>query len=355
MMNGLVCLALLFVQPAAGPALPKAKTVTLTADKTKLSAVLADLAKQAGVAVEDRRGGADDAVTLDLKSVTFWQAVDAVAEAAHAHVQVAPRDGSITLVQRKDKEKSQPVSRDGLFRAAIKRITAIHDFDTGSTTYAAAVEVAWEARLQPLFLETQPRGLKVLDAQGKELPVRQEGSSLAPVDGRASFLLDLPLPERDRTAGKFGAIRGTLSVIAPSRMLQLKFDTLDQLEKQAKKGPAPSVAEDGMTCKVTKVDLATDHWSVRVDLDYPPGGPSFESYQSWVVNNEMTLENKDGTKRMASNSYVLESSTSRRAVLTYHFTDKNRGKADDWKLLYRTPAALVEIPFTFSFNDVPLP
>jgi hypothetical protein len=142
-----------------------------------------------------------------------------------------------------------------------------------------------------------------------------------------------------------------LRVIAPSRMLHLSFDPLDQLEKKA----PVAVTQDGMTCKMTKVVLNNDRWSVQVALDYPPGGPTFESFQSWVVNNEMTLESKDGTKHLASNSYVLESSTSRRAVLTYHFTDKNRGKPEDWKVTYRTPASIVEIPLNFTFKDIRLP
>jgi hypothetical protein len=346
----LLCLALL----AAPPDLPKPKSVTLHADKTKLSAVLTDLSKQLGVAVEDKRGEADGPVTIDLKDAPYWQAVDTVADAAHARIVVSPRDGRVTLVKSKDAEPGT-VSRDGLFRAAVKRVTAAHDFDTGDSVYTAAVEIAWEPGLLPLYLETSPRSFQMADEKGNPLPVRQEGSSLAPVDGRTAFVLDLPLPPLDRSAKKIGRLEGKLTAIAPTRMLQLKFDALDQLEDQVQKGGKPAVTEDGMKCTITKVVLAADHWSVQVALEYPPGGPTFESYQSWVVNNEMTLENKDGKTRLASSSYVLDSSSSRRAVLTYHFTAKERGKAEDWKLLYRTPASLVEIPFTFSFKDVRLP
>jgi hypothetical protein len=351
MTQAFVCLALLFAQPATPPALPKAKSFSLSADQTKLSAVLADLSKKAGVVVEDKRGEADDPITLNLKDVTLWGAVDAVAAAAHARVTINPRDGRVSLVKAMDKDEGTTVSHDGLFRAAVKRVTAVRDFDTGGSIYTASVEIAWEPLLLPLFLETSPRGFKVKDEAGKDLPVREEGSSLAPVDGRTTFLLELPLPAFDRDAKKIGEIRGSLSVIAPSRMLQLSFDPLDQLEKKA----PVAVTQDGMTCKVTKVVLKDDRWSVQVALDYPPGGPTFESFQSWVVNNEMTLESTDGAKRLASNSYVLESSSSRRAVLTYHFTDKNRGKPQDWKVLYRTPASIVEIPLRFDFKDVRLP
>jgi hypothetical protein len=333
---------------------PKAKTFTLSADQMKLSAVLADLSKKSGVVVEDKRGEADDPITVNVKAATFWAAVDAVAAAAHARVTINPRDGRVSLIKRTDKDEGTIVSRDGLFRAAVKRVTAVHDFDTGSSVYTASVEIAWEPWLLPLFLETSPRDFKVSDEKSNPVTVRQEGSSIAPVDGRAAFLLDLPLPTFDRDAKKIGQIEGKLSVIAPSRMLQLSFDPLDQLEKQLKKAPV-AVTQDAMTCKVTKVVLNDDRWSVQVALDYPPGGPTFESFQSWVVNNEMSLESTDGGKRLASNSYVLESSSSSRALLTYHFTDKNRGKPQDWKVLYRTPASIVEIPLRFAFKDVRLP
>jgi hypothetical protein len=351
MTKGLVCLALLLAQPAEQPALPKPKTFNLSADQTKLSAVLAELSRKSGVTVEDKRGEADEPITLTAKDTTLWSAIDAVAAAAHAGVTINPRDGRVNLVKRMDKDEGTAVSHDGLFRAVVKRVTAVHDFDTGDSVYTASVEIAWEPWLLPLFLETSPRALKVKDESGKDLPVRQEGSSLAAVDGRTAFLLELPLPTFGRDAKKIGQVQGSLSVIAPSRMLHLSFDSLDQLEKKA----PVAVTQDGMTCKITKVVLNNDRWSVQVALDYPPGGPTFESFQSWVVNNEMTLQSKDGSKRLSSNSYVLESSSSRKAVLTYHFTDKGRGRPEEWKVTYRTPASIVEIPFTFAFKDVRLP
>ncbi len=83
-----------------------------------------------------------------------------------------------------------------------------------------------------------------------------------------------------------------------------------------------------------------------------------DSNQSWVVNNEMVLESTDGKKRFASSQYVVETATPRQAVLSYHFRDKGeliRGKASDWKLRYRTPANLIDIPIKFAFKDIPLP
>jgi len=77
-----------------------------------------------------------------------------------------------------------------------------------------------------------------------------------------------------------------------------------------------------------------------------------------VVNNEMALESVDGNRRLASSGYVIERASSRRAVISYHFLDKGkarRGRPEGWRLTYRTPALLVEVPIRFTFKDVPLP
>ena len=54
-----------------------AKTFTLQTKEMDLGKVLAELAKQTGNRVEDRRRMKEDAkIKVDLKNVTFWQALD---------------------------------------------------------------------------------------------------------------------------------------------------------------------------------------------------------------------------------------------------------------------------------------
>jgi hypothetical protein len=77
-----------------------------------------------------------------------------------------------------------------------------------------------------------------------------------------------------------------------------------------------------------------------------------------VVAVSLTLESSDGKKRLPSTSYALESANARGAILYYHFLDNprlKRGKASSWRVRYRTPANLVEMPVKFVFKDIPLP
>ena len=68
-------------------------------------------------------------------------------------------------------------------------------------------------------------------------------------------------------------------------------------------------------------------------------------------------ETKDGVDSFPSSSYLLQESTPRHAVLTYHFSDKEKMKRGlaAWKIAYRTAALVVKVPIWFSFKDVPLP
>jgi hypothetical protein len=175
---------------------------------------------------------------------------------------------------------------------------------------------------------------------------------MAPVDSWTSLVSEVALPALPRTARAIGLLEGTLSVIGPSKMLKFTFDTLDRLDETGRQ------QQEGVTCRISKLVLARDRWTVQVTLDYPPGNKQLESFQSWVVNNEMVLESPDGKKRLTTRDYVLESASPQKAVLSYHFRDKDkqaRGRPQDWRLTYRTPAAIVEWPVRFSFKDVPLP
>jgi hypothetical protein len=335
----------------------------LKTDNITLTKALAALTKQTGIRVENDRGAADIPIALDLSGATFWQALDAIAASAKGRVTLYPSTGRIVLEKRGPNYRPAPVCYDGRFRLSVKRVTAvrdpeINDNDPGRGLTSIAVEVAWDPELQPLYLETRPRAVRVVDDLGRVYIVPDEGSSLAPVDGRIAQAVDLHLPPLPRSATRIRSLQGELSAVGPNKMLAFRFDTLDRLAGADANAPERRQTLEGVTCRVVKVTIDRGRWTVKVALDYPPDMNQLDSNQSWVVNNEMTLESPDGAMRVPSSTYVLESATPRQAVLSYHFRDKGgapRGKPGDWKLSYRTPERLIELPIKFSFKDIPLP
>jgi hypothetical protein len=344
------CLACVAAPPAETAS--RLPPVTVAAERDPLSKVLARVQEQTGIRIEDRAG--DPPVTVRLDKLPFWQALDRIAEAAGASVTVLPREGRIQLIPRKKDAPPPQLSYSGPFRLALKRLGTSLDLDTGTHTCTGQIEVAWEPPLLPLFLETRLQGLEVRDAREQVLPFPSGGKSQASVDGRIGLTIEDPLPVLPRTEKTLGRIQGHLTAVVPTKMLTLRFGDLDGL----KNTPAV-VQQDGVECRVGKVKITSDRWSVPVTINYPPGGTRLDSSEFWWVNNSLTLVSADGKRWTCSPSQTyLEVNAGSRAVINYHFPLKEcPGKAEPgaWKITYTTPAALVQVHIPFAFKDVPLP
>jgi len=344
------------------------KLVTIQAEKIKLHDALRQLAKQTGIEVEDRRKPEnvnDPEIKLDLKKVTFWQALDQIARETDLRVNLYQRGGVIALTEGPN--TNLPISYDGLFRTVVRRVTAIHDLETDQHFCLITLEIAWEPRFHPLFLESKPLNLDVRDDNQEAIRPEEDSGGKIPVQGKVATTVEVRLPAPVRRSVSLGKLKGSLLLTGPTKMIDFEFDTLAK-EKAAKD---PKLTKDGVTVKLRKLDLAADHWTIEVGLEYPEDGPKFESFQSWVVNNKCLLKAGDGDELFESNGgYSIDSLGSSKAVLSYHFVDGTlrktvdgkpvtrrfvRGKPENWKLVYRTPGPMAEVPVTFDFKDVPLP
>lgn len=345
------------------PDMPEHKIVTLQAGKIPFSRALAELTKQTGIRVEDVRSVPDEAIHVDWKQTTFWQALDALAAAGKARVKLYPTSGRIVLDKRGPDYHLPPISYDGRFRLRVKKVTTSRDLErSGADGRGGAtnlvVEVAWDPELMPLYLETRPHSLRLVDDSNNVRNIANEGSSLAPVDGLIALDLDLRLPALPRQVKAIRSLEGKLSMIGPSKMLTFTFETLDRLAQTKANDPERHLTQDGVACRILDVKLLRNRWTVRIALDYPVGLKQLDTNQSWVVNNDMILESPDGKKRLPSTSYAVESVSSRGAILSYHFLHKDGqapDKASNWRIRYRTPANLIELPIKFAFKDIPLP
>jgi hypothetical protein len=341
-------------QPNKGP---NPGLATIQNNKLTVSDALNQLSKQTNIQVEDRRRKKDQGtIKLQLNNATFWQALDAIAREANASISLYEPDGIPSLVD--GPFSTFPISYHGIFRIALKRLVSSLDFEMSARRLMATIEVAWEPPYRPFLLETRPRKLIVTNEKNQTVAVKEEGGGQAPVEGKLATTFELPLPFVPRPETRLNLIQGEIAIVGASRMLTFSFGSLEELQKDPGKR-AQTI--DGVTVKVKKLQLADDLWTAEMALEYPPNGPKFESFQSWLVNNEIYLKKPNANVRFPNNGgYALESSSSNRAVLSYHFKDDKtkgikRGRPADWQLFYMTPGVISETVVPFSFNDVPLP
>ena len=332
------------------------KLVTIE-DELTVSKALEELEKQTGIKVEDRREGTDSKIKLKLNKVTFWQALDAIAREADGRVDYY-RGGVIALGPRPDGYTNPPVSYDGIFRTTIREIIARRLLDTENSVYMATVEVAWEPRFRPFRLDFNPADLIVEDDKKVKVELPEAEKEPLAVTSKVFVRFQVPLGALQRSSQKLGLLKGNLKFIGPTRMDSFVFDkTLAEMKKDGLR----EMSQEGVTVKVANLELEKSHWTLVMGLEYPADGPQFESFESWLIFNELALKSKDGEKTFPNNGgYVIQGTAGNRATVEYHFVDstKNnlvRGDPGDWKPVYKVPGLIVEVPTTFEFKDVPLP
>jgi hypothetical protein len=371
---GLLLLVVVIEEPVRGDSkskkakntLPKElepKLFTLQGKDIPLSRVLAELNKQTGNTVVDHRQGKEkDKLQLDLKNVTFWQALEAIAKASDARVSVSERDARVALVD--GPYLALPVCNSGLFRLTVKEVEAKYMLDNDTRQCVLHLEVAWEPRFQPLLMETQPKDMVLRDDKGHDLEIQEpEEKGLGAVGQRAAVNLGIILPAPPRSAGSLSLFKGKLGAVGPTKMLTFTFDKLSKIDK---KEDARKETQDGVNVYLRELRAEEEGdeqiWTAGLLLEYPADGPKFESFQAWLVNNEIALEKEqDGVQqRVPYINYETGDQTETKAIIRYRFgddPDKNvkLGKFSDWKLVYRTPGRITEVPIPFEFKDIPLP
>jgi hypothetical protein len=349
-------------------ALPKElqpKLFTLQAKDMPMDKVLAELAKQTGNPVEDRRQSKEGTkIKIDLKQVTFWQALEAIAKGADARVSIYQPDNKVALVD--GPYLALPVSFSGLFRVSLKRIDTSFNLETETRQSLIFLDVAWEPRFKPLLMENRPDALELQDDKGHSVEVGESGTGKAAVGKKIAAEIVVRVGAPHRSAGHLGLFKGKLSAIGPVQLVTVSFDKLAKIT-DAKK--ARKVTKDGVTVHLRELNSDGDEdeqsWTAGIVVEYSGDSPKLESFQTSLINNDVYLEKeKDGiVQRFPPNGGYETSGDDEgetKSMIRYHFNEEpNRklvlGNISEWKLVYKVPGKLVDVPIPFEFKDVPLP
>ncbi len=333
-------------------------TITLQNKSVPLSEALKELAKQTGITVMDKRRDrdADPRLDLDFNKTTFWEAVDDIATKADLRVYLYDRSGQVALMD--GPHQDLPVSHSGVFRIAVKRLTAVRDLDSEAHYWILNLEIAWEPRFQPLFLDTPMDDLVVQDAKGVTLKNLPTGSGRTPVARPLVTEAQVRVEAPERPTDKIGLLKGGFTVVGPSKMLTFTFDNLAPIDRR-KPEQTLKQTKEGVTVNLRELKVEPELWTFGFLLEYPADGPEFESFESWLVNNKIFLVKKNGKEQFAENGgYEIDEQAGHKATLNYRFIEDNTltlGKPADWKLIYRTPGTIIKMPVKFEFKDLPVP
>jgi hypothetical protein len=333
------------------------RAVTFSKPTLPLPQALAELTAGTGNAVGDRRRDkADPPVALPTGPTTFWPALDAISRASGIGHSPYVSDGGVTLTDMP--YRALPTAYAGLFRVAVRRVAVSRDEETGSRHCQLALDVAWEPRFRPFYVDLKQTTLAFApDRNQKALKDVVPGRGPVPVTGRTAIELEVLGAAPDRSCPKLDAMDGTIWAVGPSKMLAFRFDKL------ALGKPNLLATQEGVTVRIVSIIRTGAALLVRVQVENPKGGPRFDTYQetAWVENNRIVLATGAGAKKrsLSPTGTGDERVTAQRADITYEFTDSGGQRLpaslEGWALHYETPGRIVELTAPFTLKDLPLP
>ena len=345
--------------PPSGPKIT-ATEITFPRAEMALQEAVATL-NGSGNRVADFRGRQGQEVTnpklrLSIAPQRFWAAVDEVAR--QAGLRVVPfveRDGRpvVGLLARAEGEPASSLAPwyEGPFRMELQRITATRSWGVGEPSRLhVSVQVAWEPRYRPLWLNLPADGVQLATADGAGQPVPQlQPQSFRAADEAAVVLtVPLPLPPRSQEA-LTGLVLRTV-VLLPPRQTSFALPVLAEGQQ---------VEADGVTCTLTRIveDRRQRRAWISLRLKYPEQALDLESHQAWVMQaNTLVLTPKSGGQPLRFTTAQAEIDIRERAGIELrHRLDTLPEPLSAYTLRYEAPSPPVKYPLEMRLKNVPLP
>lgn len=326
---------------AADPIAPR--YVSLEAGTHPLGEIIASLRKQTTFEIDASRVDAAKQITI-LKMVEqpFWNAFEHIATQADCRVTLSSNGKTLSLLP--GKAATRP-SVDGAFRVVAKSINARRNLETGETNYDLTLEINWEPRFPVFRIDSEPILNIAIDDRGQTLQ-RQPVKAKSPLRDSCCFTSTVRINAPAREARKIEKLDGTFTVTASPKMLTFEFDDLTAKLPQVKTLGEVRVSLD-------RLDFVNGHMDAAFELRYPDG-PVFESFESWLDDNKLELVSPDRTRTFTPQTASLDRQRER-IIANYRFKVVELGDRKGWRLLYQTPAPVIEFPVKFSLKDITLP
>jgi hypothetical protein len=321
--------------------------ITLDDRPRKLVDIAAELARQSNIPIDVSRVAPEKTLRLRLDGVPFWEAVDRLARAGDQRISIAPQGNRVTFEQ--GSYSAVPTSVSGPFCFVAKTVLGRLDLETGVSKHEIQIDMAWEPTFKAYYTELDPQSLRAIGSDGKPLTMVNEGATRTPVTD-ASSQLSIKLRGVARSENKIAQLDGMVKFLGTSQMLQFSFDL----------GAEPTPLQRAeVTAKLTSIQKNVRIWTAVVELQYPRDMPEFESFQSFLLDNEAWLLRADGTK-FPIKHFELGFENQGKIPISYFIAESEKdgltlSDRSKWKLVVRVPGRIVEQRVPFHLKDIALP
>ncbi len=342
------------LEQRAAQAATQASRVTLEGDYT-LSQILAELEKQTGNRVQDFRERfgqqpIEQELSVALDALEFWPALDQVLDQAGMTTYTyggEPRTLAIVSAAEMPARSGAAAYR-GIFRLEATEIQAQRNLrNPGDGSLRIRIEVMWEPRVLPILIRQAYRDLELTANDGSRIaPASQEGVSEVPVQSTVAGVdLILPLQLPARSAESIASLKGQLLAVVPGREETFEFTDLAQARNVSQQ-------KGGLEVTLDRVRQNGAVYEFRMRLRLLGDEATFQSHLDWASGNVIYLEGPGG-KRVDNPNF--ERYLEREREVGYAYLFPLDGDLADYRLVYRSPAAILNVPVDYELKGIRLP
>ena len=302
-------------------------------------------------------------VDLNVENGTFWEALNSISQAGEIKISpyaanagqlrleptqaamqqaVNPTENQIAVAS-----KQPPQCVSGIFGISVTQVNAARNLVNPNLNYCnISTIVRWEPRITPISIQLPAASIKAVDGQNKPIALTNREAvfygTVQPEISEIEFFI--PVELLDRSIEKIKSLTGTGEAIIAGRTETFRFKKLGRLKDGHQQTRA------GATVTYEGIEKNEELFGLSIKLGFDAQQNALESYHSWVYENKIHLENKEGDQ-IVPIAYDGIGQTNNEITVRYYFdTDPSA-----MTLVYQTPASIVKVPVKVELTDIPLP
>jgi len=291
-------------------------------------------------------------LTVDFDGTEFWRAMDQIARSQELGYQPSDQQRVLRLVSRPDtSDAAADVGYFGAFRV-VARCGRLRDVagQPDRKVLPVTFEIRAEPRLHVLTLKYAESDFVAITPEGTRLTAfSPEARSELPVgSGHRQILFVAPGKPQPRHVSLQGRFRAETA--AGSEVFGFAHAAKALPATQQRGGVR--VTLDEMQWHSTSATQR--RLRVRITVVYDRGGSAFQSHRTWMLHNDVWLEDADGTRIPCQPGFETQLQADGVVGVVYQF-EGLRGREADYRFVYSAPTLLVEVPVTCTFRDLVVP
>ncbi|MEM7454914.1 MAG: hypothetical protein AAF456_11245 [Planctomycetota bacterium] len=343
------------LEKQAAEAVTRATTVTVAGTVT-LDEVFEQLRRQTNNDVDVVEQAPIDfleqQIVVNYEDTPFWTAVSDVMQKAGLAVDVySGNEGELRLAPiggfNPETAVDIPADQSGVFDVRVMKIDSSRNLLRPELNYSnIALVIRWEPRIQPISIDLPLSSIVAIDEFDQPMVVTNANQVLSGIVQPAIPELNFSVPMElvDRQVEVIKSLSAEINAVLPGRIETFRFEDIGTIDRGTSKTKA------GATVTFGGVRKNEDLWSVTIEIGFDTREEGMDSYQGWVLDNEVYMIDDEGTRH---NRIGLEnfSRGEGKVGVRYLFLDD----PSEWTLVYKTPAAVVKVPVKIELKDIPLP